>query len=156
VEPNPETLVHLRENIALSRANVTVAPFACSDQETTLELYGSAGENTGMSSLAKSNAESEGPLGHKFKVRARPLDDLVREAGLTRLDALKIDVEGAELQVLRGAKETLSRFSPLLVIEVVDSQLRQIGTSEAELRAHLTALGYRVRQSFDQNVVFTR
>lgn len=47
----------------------------------------------------------------------RSVDQLVAELGLKRLDFIKIDVEGAELDVLSGAAETFKRFSPLVVME---------------------------------------
>lgn len=45
------------------------------------------------------------------------LDDLTARLGITRLDWVKIDVEGAEFEVLRGGLETLRRFRPRLLIE---------------------------------------
>jgi len=45
------------------------------------------------------------------------IDDLMRQAGLDRLDAIKIDVDGPELDVLEGAAETLERFKPAVCVE---------------------------------------
>ena len=42
----------------------------------------------------------------------------MNEAGLTRLDCVKIDVDGFDLEVLKGARETLLRFDPWLVVEL--------------------------------------
>ena len=44
------------------------------------------------------------------------IDEVVREEGLARVDCIKLDVEGAELDALRGAEETIRRFRPRLVI----------------------------------------
>lgn len=44
------------------------------------------------------------------------IDEVVREEGLSRVDCIKLDVEGAELAALRGASETIRRFRPRLVI----------------------------------------
>jgi len=51
-------------------------------------------------------------------VEARPLDDVVKELGLGRVDWVKIDVEGAELHVLRGFRSGIARFRPRIIIEV--------------------------------------
>jgi FkbM family methyltransferase len=51
-------------------------------------------------------------------VEARPLDDVVKELGLGRVDWVKIDVEGAELHVLRGFRNGIARFRPRVIIEV--------------------------------------
>jgi len=45
------------------------------------------------------------------------LDEVVTMQGLDRLDFIKIDCEGAELEILEGARETLSRFHPTVVLE---------------------------------------
>jgi FkbM family methyltransferase len=111
IEPNPEALGRLRVNLSASKANVVaVAPVACSDAEGVLELYVAPTSNVGETSLSKTNASQEGPISRAVKVRARPLDDIVRESGSVRVDAIKIDVEGAEYLVLKGAVQTLDRF----------------------------------------------
>ena len=51
-------------------------------------------------------------------VEARPLDDVVKELGLGCVDWVKIDVEGAELHVLRGFRNGIARFKPKIIIEV--------------------------------------
>ena len=48
-----------------------------------------------------------------------PIDDVVRELGLTRVDAINVDIEDAEVMVLRGAMQTLKRFQPKVVTEKV-------------------------------------
>ena len=43
---------------------------------------------------------------------------MVKILNLRRIDAIKVDVEGAEIEVLKGAKESLARYKPILLIEV--------------------------------------
>jgi len=52
-----------------------------------------------------------------FSVLVFPLDQVFPLENLERLDYVKIDVEGAELQVLAGASETLKRFRPIVQLE---------------------------------------
>jgi FkbM family methyltransferase len=61
----------------------------------------------------------------------------VDSLALPRLDFLKIDVEGMELDVLEGAKATLEREKPTLLIEWIKS-------GKAEIRDFLTPMGYRL------------
>src|SRR5215207_7449734 len=53
-----------------------------------------------------------------LSVVAVTLDNLCIWEGLTRLDYLKIDVVGAEPQVLAGASKTISRFQPVIQVPV--------------------------------------
>lgn len=146
VEPNPDTLVQLRENIEASGAKaITVQPVACSDAEATLELFAAARANTGVSSLSRDNAQQAGTVNNVYKVRARPLDDVIRETGVSRVDVIKIDVEGAELLVLKGAPRTLEKFGPALVVEYIDKQLQAMGASTAKLDEYLRSFGYTPR-----------
>jgi FkbM family methyltransferase len=147
-EPNPNTLTMLRSNIAASGVhNVIVQPIACADTEQMLTLFDSTpGGNSGSSSLSRENA---GTLTRSYTVRARPIDSVVSELGLTRVDVLKADVEGAELLVLRGAAGTLRRFHPKLILEVVPRQLANMNTSVDELEAFIATLGYNATRQVD-------
>ncbi len=147
-EPNPNTLTILRANIAASGAgNIIVQPIACTDTEQTLVLYDATlGGNSGSSSLSEENA---GSMARPYTVRGRPIDAVVRELALNRVDVLKADVEGAELLVLRGAAQTLQRFHPKLILEVVPGQLASMNTSVDELESFVTSLGYNAVHTVD-------
>ncbi|MEL6234718.1 MAG: FkbM family methyltransferase [Pseudomonadota bacterium] len=91
VEPDPDTLTRLRCNIELSGADeVTVVPAALADQAGTVSLA-AAGANRG---------EVRVDAGGTVEVAAQPLADVLGAAGVTRIDALKIDIEGMEAAVL--------------------------------------------------------
>ncbi len=148
-EPNPRTIERLRRNIALSRAsNIIVEPVACSDAETTLTLFGGPESDTGLSSLSEHNAELEvpGTTALPFSVVGRPIDHVVSELGLQRVDVMKIDVEGAELMVLQGARATLKRFHPMIVIEERPALLISFGATSDDLHSLLKELGYDDRR----------
>jgi FkbM family methyltransferase len=148
VEPNPQMAGALRDNIHASGATiVAVQPVACSDSEATLEFFASAGSNTGESSLSLSNASQGGQPVRSYRVRARPLDAIIQETGVSRVDVLKIDVEGAELLVLKGAQKTLGQYHPVVIVELVESQLSAMGTSSAEIVEFLRSQGYTARHT---------
>ncbi len=140
-EPNPVTLAELRENVRESAAaNVAIQPIALTETEQDLTLFDSrAIGNSGSSSLSATNA---GNAGRPYEVRGRRLDDVVQELALERVDLIKADIEGAELLMLRGAADTLSRFHPHLILEVVPRQLENMGASVAALEGYLQSLGY--------------
>lgn len=85
------------------------------------------------------------PHGHapenSLSVAALTLDALVKQHQ-ARVSFIKIDVQGAEMQVLRGGHETLRQQRPVVQIEVDDNALRDFGTTAADLLAHMAALDY--------------
>jgi FkbM family methyltransferase len=95
IEPQPRVLARLRANVALNTDfNIMIFPCGAGPAAATLGLsIGST--NEGGASLATGEGGSE-----RVEVAVRPLLDMVREAGLTRIDALKIDIEGFEDQAL--------------------------------------------------------
>lgn len=79
-----------------------------------------------------------------IEVRAVTLDSLLEERGWPEVSLIKIDVQGAEERVLRGATETLRRCRPALYVEVDDAALRQMGSSSERVLAHLQSAGYEI------------
>jgi hypothetical protein len=59
-----------------------------------------------------------------------------------RLDAIKCDVEGAELGVLRGATRTIERFHPMLLLEIDERWAARYGTTGADVVGFLADRGY--------------
>lgn len=142
-DPNPEILKLLRDNVAANHtSNVIVEPIACTDRDQMLTFYAVPTGNTGASSLARGNAEPWSEATKPYQVRGRPIDDVVRELNLSRVDAIKVDVEGAEVSVLRGAIDTLKRFHPKLIVEVSAPQLANFQTTPAELVSLIRSAGY--------------
>jgi FkbM family methyltransferase len=70
------------------------------------------------------------------------VDNLVRRHKVAALSLMKVDVEGAELLVLEGAKDTLLRFRPGLILELADVHLTKFKTTGQEILERLWQLGY--------------
>jgi FkbM family methyltransferase len=66
----------------------------------------------------------------------------IDELDLPRLDFLKIDVEGREIETLLGAKETIARCKPILFVEMYEDGLRRQGHTPGDLEATIKSLGY--------------
>lgn len=76
-------------------------------------------------------------------VRVMPFDDWARQRNIDRLDLVKIDVEGAEVSVIRGMSESLRRFRPrALVVEIKPANMVRAGSGEAGLRDLLRKARY--------------
>lgn len=107
---------------------------------------GRRGPVTGRSFLAwqtdgvGSNAEFADQL--DVVVDVVTLDDLCTRAGLTRLDFVKIDVEGGELNVLRGGEQAVRTFRPTMLIEIEARHIERYRHSTDDVVGWLTRHGY--------------
>ncbi|MBJ06482.1 MAG: hypothetical protein CMO40_05090 [Verrucomicrobiaceae bacterium] len=76
-------------------------------------------------------------------LETRTIDNVVRERGIQRLDLIKIDVDGPEVAILRGAIETLTNYKPAVVVEA-SLFYREHGSSAGELFEVLQQNGYQI------------
>lgn len=140
IEPAPTTAGRLQENASLNGfANIMVVQAAISDRPGTCRLQ--LASNSEACSLYNVSLDAVGSVG----VRVATLDDLAREVGLHRADLIKIDAEGAEVAVIRGARHLLSMAeAPPVIIEANPVTLRAAGESIESLRAELEDAGYAI------------
>ena len=87
-----------------------------------------------------------------YYVQADVLDAIILHGTKAELqvDAVKIDIEGAELQALQGAKLLLLKQSPLVLIEVSSKHYKDYGYDKEELYNNLTLLGYDFYEEVDK------
>ncbi len=134
-EPLSENANQVEINARLNNFNcVRVLPVALGNHDGEARFLLSA-----ISSRGALETTGQVPAGHSgiATVQIRRLDSLMTDANLPPPDVMKIDVEGAEAEVLAGAHETLMRYRPILMIELH-------GTNAAVASA-LEAIGYRAR-----------
>lgn len=87
--------------------------------------------------------EQHGGVGKETTgAHAGRLDTYLETAGICRVDFMKLDVDGHECAVLDGATATISRYRPIMALEIAPYVLRAHGTSAAELSDRLSTLGY--------------
>lgn len=75
---------------------------------------------------------------------AERLDDRITQLGLRRIDFIKIDVDGNECAVFEGGKQTLQKFRPKILMEIMPYGLEEAGHSLRELLAILKSAGYKM------------
>jgi len=139
-EPTPATFDELRRNMSRNGCrNVSYNNCALGDYVGMAQFY--------LADLSETVANSLGRTVHvtdrQVSVSVRTLDDYSVDAGIDRLDVLKVDVEGAELMVLRGAERTIRQFQPLIVLEFSKHTVA-FGYEAAELAQTLRNLQYEL------------
>lgn len=129
----------IEKNIQLNHLNnVTICSYALRDQEQDANVYVSSIDNVGMSGLLP----AENFSGRIEAVTTISLDKWLKDQGMEKADIIKMDVEGAELQILLGMKNTLTTFRPAILVEVIESQLTRFGGSVEKLYAFLRFYNY--------------
>jgi len=154
IEPLPRNVARLdalaRDN-ALRQLRVFNVAAGANDGSADLRLPTTG--HSGWASFTKS-WDTKGTV----NVPIRRVDDLVAEnRPSVPLRFVKIDVEGYEYEVLRGAGETLRRYRPLVLCEFNDILLKDAGLSASGLIEMFHGLGYRpvdgrVAESLDRRV----
>jgi FkbM family methyltransferase len=113
IEPAPKTVECLRRNFEkeIAAGSVIVVPKGVWSHADVLELAeGGDGNTTGDSFVLGQGQKN------KVKVPLTTLDILAVELGLRRVDFVKMDIEGAEKEALRGGAETIRRYHPRMAI----------------------------------------
>lgn len=140
-EPVSRTREMLMRNVKLNGFNnVELLPFALADHNGSREIFYYPGQDCGSNSFGRYSTDAG-----KETVECITWDRFMEERGVGNVDIAKIDVEGAELKVLRGAMHVLSqRSAPDLLIEINPERLAANGDTPKKVIDLLTDLGYRV------------
>lgn len=141
-EPFPVNIDRFRRNVQLSVLdNVSVHACAVSDHEGFEMFYAPAGENSGLGRLAA----NPGRVQEYDRVRLVSLDEYLPQKGLSSVDFIKVDVEGAELHVFRGASRLLAATNaPMLMFELNRDLAAAFSSTPADIDALLRSFGYRI------------
>jgi FkbM family methyltransferase len=135
-EPNPVACECLTYNLKHMLPNVIVHPYGLGAVTTTAHVISRIGQedNLGAKQLKEGGS-----------IRIETLDVVAQH--WLRLDFLKIDAEGWEPDVLAGAKETIMRFRPVMLVEVNRPVLELRGHTPSKLFNMIVNLGYTYRPS---------
>ena len=140
-EPIPTTFTHISENVLhCENSNITLIDAAASDNTSLVGMsipdFSSGRRNYYRASIAQKFSETDASV-MSFSIDNLQLDH--------RISLIKIDAEGHEPAVLRGAMNLLERDRPILIVEAVTSESRE----------QLLQLGYREKNYPDSpNSVF--
>ena len=136
-EPSIRFWPRLTENLRLNAvSNVTAEKVALSNDRSVKTVHAS---KTTASLFRRKNVEEVGAL---EDIACTPLDDYLVTHPLPGLDFIKLDIDGFEPFFIEGALKTLSRYRPLIVMEVHPRILREGGGDAITMMTRLADLGY--------------
>lgn len=151
-EPTTFAMGKLQENIAINNlSNVMFFKYALADKKRHAvdisfdikEYINETDASIRSSWLKQGDAVGSAQIGNKDFCDFIRLDDLLESIEINGVDMIKIDVDGNELSVLSGAINTIERFRPILILELIDpgrSPKRYEGPGLEDLQKHLRRL----------------
>lgn len=117
-EPNPLVIHRTRRNVALNpSANIAVHHVGLGDAAAELDMYAPASSNQGLGTFL-TEEQYDRPLAKIGVSRIEIGDDYIAAQHVARVDAIKCDVQGFEVQVFRGLQKTIQRDRPVVWIEI--------------------------------------
>jgi len=140
-EPSPRERKALLLNLRLNGTkNVRVEPVALGSENSFAQLYVVDRQETGCNSLRPPATSSTTST---TKVEVRRLDDWAADRGIDHADFIKLDVEGAELEFLKGGERFLGKGKrPVILAEVQDMRTKPWGYQAKEIIRHLGARNF--------------
>jgi FkbM family methyltransferase len=152
IEPQPGILDRLRFNLAANPdVAVTVLPIALADRDGTIELLLDTSDSGGTH-INKQTDRGMAARPNAVSVPCRTLAGVIAEAGMTKVDALKIDVEGAEdLVLMPFFRDAPPQLWPEVIL-IEDTR----GLWQTDVFALLEQCGYTVAARSRQNAAYRR
>lgn len=140
-EPDPSVYARLKTNLQpFSQARALQCAVWDSDGEISFERS-SCLEESGWGALTTVRKLG---TGEEILVHTVSLDSWCEKTRVKAIRAIKVDAEGSELAFLRGARSTLERFRPVLLLEVNGLLLKQIEMKPGTLTEELLSLEYEI------------
>tara|TARA_B110000008_G_C16945508_1_gene554245 strand:- start:610 stop:1575 length:966 start_codon:yes stop_codon:yes gene_type:complete len=136
-EPVPETYEELNSNIKLNFSqNIKVFNFALGNKNETISFNvpafdGGSGASSEFLRYSK-----------KIQTSIHKLDEVIKDQDIDKIDFIKADIEGGELNMLKGAEKLIKHFKPKMLIEIVDMHCHRFGHSPVDVYQFLINKGY--------------
>ena len=148
-EPNPLAFEALKENVILNNLeqNVECFNYGVWHERKQLQLKVPLDmTDSGLATLGDNPNRFiyDGKSGEyrNFDVECVTIDEMFETLKLDSLDVIKIDTEGAELNILKGGRKTLTKFKPSILLEFDDKNTEQFGYRRDDIVELLKSYGY--------------
>ncbi|MDB0037791.1 FkbM family methyltransferase [bacterium] len=139
-EPNPATFDILNKNIGLNNlSNVQTVPYGVGSVPKSTKIYDRWDAGRGSATLIKPDFDTD-----SYNIDIVTLSDYFKDKDCA-IDVIKIDIEGYELEALKGAKKVIEEKSPILIVEISDNRENFEGANGKDIFEFVKSIdNYRV------------
>lgn len=140
IEPDQDNFSSLIRNIELNQfKNIFPSLLALGEKNSKVILESfSSDDNNGLKRI-RNNQNNQEP-----DIQMMTLDHFVEENKISKIDWIKIDIEGYEHELLKGALKTIAKFKPNFFLEICDQHLKHYNSSANKLVEAFEDMGYKV------------
>ncbi len=151
-EPDPVNFARLSEHISMNAlGNVQALQLGIGPEERTHRLYQVVESNSGMNRII-TGVDVADRFPSK-EVRVAPLRVAFEGLSVSKVDVIKIDVEGFEEAVLRGSEDIIRRDMPTMFIELDDRNPKENNSSARSVVGYIGTMGYQVLDATTREVI---
>jgi len=133
-EPTLRSFNILKRNINKYMGNVAAFNIALGDIETY--SYLNTSKDSGLNHISKDKTEN--------KIKVVCLDNFINKKNISRVDFIKCDVEGFEMNVFKGAEKTIKKFKPIIFCEINPTMYFRYGINEKEIMDFFKKMNYKI------------
>lgn len=140
-EADPDLHRHLRRNLAQFPWAHAIYGAVWKHSGDVCFERATAGQESGWGTVVDVRDQGKGEI---VRIPSIAIDDWAQKSGVRRVDFAKVDAEGSEPAVLRGAAETIAKHQPVMILELNDELLEGSGSSSREIVELAGNFGYEV------------
>jgi len=156
IEPSPPSFKMLQKNVKLQNSsNIETYNFACGDYDGTVKFFVSNRSNWSRvipENKSKSIVDEDLTI---IDVSIKKLDTFLTEIPETKIDIIRMDIEGYEYTALRGMTKTIEKYKPLLIFELHQVFLGFEKTKEmlSDLKKNGYEIKYYINRAMDMPMI---
>lgn len=142
-EPAPSTYQLLQKTLTINHNESVIETFQRAVGRGTGKITFFVSDGLADNGNSLVNYKDDRPL-HGIDVEVTSVDAFIKEKNLRRLDFIKIDVEGAEYDTLRGASETLQSLRPVCIVAIHPEPIKTKGDRLEDIYDFIISCRYRI------------
>jgi FkbM family methyltransferase len=148
-EPDPINRDLLEKNLKINNVNNVIIHKEALSNRHGEDIFNINPKHRGLNTLGKNLKRFENKDSLKINVTLDTVDNLFLN---TKIDFIKIDTEGAEYDIINGAKEVIKKYKPLIFLECEENNLLQFDITEKKLKELINNIDYKITWQEEDNI----